>query len=223
MARPKIPRKSTSVDMTAMCDVAFLLLSFFILTAKPKPPEALAVATPNSVSSKKAPEENVVQITITKDGKVFLSTGDNAEDRTKKQSIIQAVNQSNNLGLSDGEVASLVKDPFIGVALSQLKQQAAMSSDQLNDKVLPGIPVKDTANNEMIKWMGAVHDAYEGGKLNILLKGDNLTKYPYFKNVLTAFKRNDLLKFQMITNPESVPTGTELYKQSLSGTATAGE
>ena len=30
MSRPKIARKSTSIDMTAMCDVAFLLLSFFI-------------------------------------------------------------------------------------------------------------------------------------------------------------------------------------------------
>lgn len=222
MARPKIPRKSTSVDMTAMCDVAFLLLSFFILTAKPKPPEALAVATPSSVSSKKAPEENVVQVTITKDGKVFLSTGDNEADRSKKQSIIQDLNQTNNLGLSNGEVAALVKQPFLGVALSQLKQQASMPSDRLNDQVLPGIPVKDTTNNEMIKWMRAVHDAYEGTKLNILLKGDNLTKYPYFKNVLTAFKRNDLLKFQMITNPESVPTGTELYKQNVSGAAPEG-
>ena len=29
MPKVKIPRKSTAVDMTAMCDVAFLLLSFF--------------------------------------------------------------------------------------------------------------------------------------------------------------------------------------------------
>ena len=37
MARAKIPRKSTNIDMTAMCDVAFLLLSFFILATKFKP------------------------------------------------------------------------------------------------------------------------------------------------------------------------------------------
>ena len=39
MPNVKLPRKSTAVDMTAMCDVAFLLLSFFILAAKFKPPE----------------------------------------------------------------------------------------------------------------------------------------------------------------------------------------
>ena len=50
MARPKIARKSTNVDMTAMCDVAFLLLSFFILTTKPKPSEAVPIQTPKSVA-----------------------------------------------------------------------------------------------------------------------------------------------------------------------------
>jgi biopolymer transport protein ExbD len=55
MPRAKIPRKSTNIDMTAMCDVAFLLLSFFILATKFKPPEALTVVTPSSVSSKIAP------------------------------------------------------------------------------------------------------------------------------------------------------------------------
>jgi len=33
MPRVKVARKSTAIDMTAMCDVAFLLLTFFILTA----------------------------------------------------------------------------------------------------------------------------------------------------------------------------------------------
>ena len=41
MSRIKIPRKSTAIDMTAMCDVAFLLLTFFILTAKLKQQDPL--------------------------------------------------------------------------------------------------------------------------------------------------------------------------------------
>ena len=72
MSRPKLPRKSTSIDMTAMCDVAFLLLSFFILTTKFKPSEAITVITPSSVASKVAPDKDVVLITIDKNGKVFL-------------------------------------------------------------------------------------------------------------------------------------------------------
>ena len=76
MGRAKIPRKSTNIDMTAMCDVAFLLLSFFILATKTKPPEAVAVVPPNSVSTKVAKEEAIL-VTLTKEGKVFLLLGRN--------------------------------------------------------------------------------------------------------------------------------------------------
>lgn len=217
MARPKIPRKSTSVDMTAMCDVAFLLLSFFILTTKFKPSEAVPVNTPNSVAAKIAPEKDVVMISLDKDGKVFLSTGDNSSDKQKKHDIIASVNESRNLGLSKTDIDALVKAPFIGVALAQLSQQARLKTEQMTSATLPGIPCRDTSNNEMVDWMRAVSDVYQGTKVNLLLKGDNVAKYPSFKNILTAFKKNKLFKFQMVTNPESVPSGTDLWKANMTG------
>ena len=212
MARPKIARKSTTVDMTAMCDVAFLLLAFFILTTKFKPSEAVPINTPNSVAAKIAPETNVVMISLNKDGKVFLSTGDSKGDKDKKQAILQSVNKTRNLGLTDAEIAALVKAPFIGVSLAQLKQQARMQTDQMTGETLPGIPAKDSTNNEMIDWMRGVADAYQGMKPNLLLKGDNVAKYPSFRNIIDAFRKNDFFKFQMVTNPESVPMGTDLFK-----------
>ena len=48
MSKVKMSKKSTAIDMTAMCDVSFLLLTFFILTATAKQPEPLAVDTPAS-------------------------------------------------------------------------------------------------------------------------------------------------------------------------------
>ncbi len=75
MSRPKIARKSTSVDMTAMCDVAFLLLSFFILTTKSKSSDAVPIETPSSVSSKVAPEKDVTLISFTDRRKSFCFTG----------------------------------------------------------------------------------------------------------------------------------------------------
>jgi biopolymer transport protein ExbD len=212
MARPKIPRKSTAVDMTAMCDVAFLLLSFFILTTKFKPSEAVPVNTPNSVAAKVAPETNVVMISLNKDGKIFLSTGDSKNDKDKKAEIIKSVNSHKNLGLSDAEVAALVRAPFIGTPLAQLKQQARLATDQMTGETLPGIYVKDSTNNELLDWMRGVADAYAGMKPNLLLKGDNVAKYPAFRNIIDAFRKNEFFKFQMVTNPESVPMGTDLFK-----------
>jgi biopolymer transport protein ExbD len=223
MSRPKIPRKSTTVDMTAMCDVAFLLLSFFILTTKPKPSEAVHIDPPSSVSAKIAPEKDIVIISLDKSGKVFISTGDSKDDKDAKEDILRSVNSSKALGLTDIEIAQLKAAPFIGVPLAQLKQQAKMDQSQMTSAILPGIPAQDTAHNEMMDWVRGIKDAYTGKKLNVLLKGDNLAKYPAFKNVVAAMKKNDVLKFQMVTNPEAVPSGSILYKAIQGGKLNAAE
>jgi biopolymer transport protein ExbD len=203
--------------MTAMCDVAFLLLSFFILTTKFKPSEAVPVTTPSSVANKIAPDKDVILVTLNKDGKVFFSTGDNTADKDRKKTILQSINNTRSLGLTDQDIALLVNQPLIGVPITQLKQQATLSNDQLTDKSLPGIPAQDSSNNQMIDWMRAVADAYAGTKPNLLFKGDNNAKYPAFKNILTAFKKNDFMKFQMVTSPEGVPTGTPLWSDNQKG------
>ncbi|HEY1869462.1 MAG TPA: biopolymer transporter ExbD [Chitinophagaceae bacterium] len=215
MARPKIARKSTAVDMTAMCDVAFLLLSFFILTTKPKPSEAVPISTPKSVANKFVPDKNVVMISLNSDGKVYLSVGENASDRAKKQAMLEDINKANNIGLTSSEIAILTKQPFIGAPFSQLKGQARLTPDQVTSKVLPGIPAQDTTNNQMIEWIRAATTAYQGTHMDLILKGDNVAKYPVFKNILTAFKKNEQFKFQMVTNQANVPAGTDLYKENM--------
>ncbi len=207
MARPKLPRKSTNIDMTAMCDVAFLLLTFFILATEFKPTEAVNVTTPGSVSSKPAPEKDVVLVSITKDGKVYLTM----DDIERKKETIEQLNERRKLGLTEAEIAKTAALPFFGTPIGQLKAAAQLPADKYLADGLEGIPAKDTANNEMLDWMSAITKAYEGAKMNLLLKGDLNSKYPTLKNVIASFKRNELLKFQMVTNPENVPVGTELY------------
>jgi len=210
MGRAKLPRKSTSIDMTAMCDVAFLLLSFFILTTKFKPSEAIAVETPSSVSSKVAPNKDFVLVTIDKDGKVFLTI----DDKQKREAVANSLNATKNLGI---DVAAFKSASFVGAPLSGLKTFLSLSEENRKGDQLPGIPCKDSTDNELIIWMQVVNEAYAGSKMDLLLKGDNVAKYPAFKNVLTAFKRNGIQKFQMVTNPENAPAGSELYNKSMSG------
>ena len=210
MGRAKLPRKSTSIDMTAMCDVAFLLLSFFILTTKFKPSEAIAVTTPSSVSSKVAPNKDFVLVTIDKDGKVFLTI----DDKQKREQVANSMNTTKSLGI---DVAKFKAAGFIGTSFSGLNSFLSISEENRKGDLLPGIPCKDTANNELTVWMQAVNEAYAGMKMDLLLKGDNLSKYPSFKGVLTAFKKNNIQKFQMVTNPENAPAGSELYKKSMNG------
>ena len=216
MPKVKLPRKSTAVDMTAMCDVAFLLLSFFILTTKFKPAEALAVTTPKSVSTNPAEQKDVVMITMDSKGKVYFSVSDDAME--EKQTIIDEVNQQKTLGLSDADKKAFIRSgSYIGVPFSQIKSYLALDADQLSKLDKPGIPV-DSANNELQVWMRAANAAFQGSKMNLLIKGDNEAKYPSFKGVIDALKRNEMFKFQMITDPEGAPPGTALY-QKLNGPA----
>ena len=64
MAKVKMSKNAASIDMTAMCDVAFLLLTFFILTATAKVPEPITVDTPSSTNKTKLPKQ-ISQITKT--------------------------------------------------------------------------------------------------------------------------------------------------------------
>jgi biopolymer transport protein ExbD len=218
MGRAKIPRKSTNIDMTAMCDVAFLLLSFFILATKQKPPEAVAVVAPQSVSSKAAPEKSIL-ITLNKEGKVFLMLGDD----TKKVGIIKDINTTRQLGLTDQEIMKLSKMPFIAMPLAKLKPLVNLS-DPLPATQMEGIPIKDTANNELIDWLRSVKAVYASGSTSaaelsnmLLIKGDGDALYPDFQNVKYAFKQTDLLKFRLVTNSKNAPVGSELYNDRKSG------
>jgi biopolymer transport protein ExbD len=214
MPKVKLPRKSTAVDMTAMCDVAFLLLSFFILATKTKPPEAVAVMTPSSVSTKIAKEEAIL-ITLTKEGKVYLMLGDKA----KKQAILDDINTTKALGLTPAEMTKLRKMEFIGMPFNKIKGMLNLS-EPMDPKRMDGIPTGDSTNNELTDWIGGVVRSYSGesmDNLNLLVKGDNAAKYPAFKFVKEAFKRNDIFKFKIVTNPEGVPADSELARKPKAG------
>jgi biopolymer transport protein ExbD len=195
-----------------MCDVAFLLLSFFILATEFKPEEALAVTTPKSVSTMPAEQKDVVMITLDKKGGVYFSVSDDA--MPEKETIIEEVDKARSLGLTDAEKRAFIRSgSFVGVPFNMLKSYLQLAPDQIKNFNSPGIPVTDTLNNELQVWMRAAASAFAGSKMNLLVKGDNDAKYPSFKGVIDAFKKNEIFKFQMITDPEGVPAGTDLYRK----------
>jgi biopolymer transport protein ExbD len=207
MPSVKIPKKSTDNDMTPFVDVAFLILAFFMLATKFKPEEAVEVTTPGSVSADAVPDKDVFTVTVDKDGRAFVSM-DNPEFR---QVLIDNLNKTRNLGLTPAEMKAFINVPSVGVPFSQLKGLLALTPDEQKKVNQPGIPVSDSLGGELNYWVRDALVAYQGRKLNLLIKADNSTKYPAFKNVLTAFKKNDQNKFLLITAPEDAPAGTALY------------
>ena len=208
MPSVKIPKKSTAVDMTPFVDVAFLILTFFIMATKFKPAEPVEVTTPNSVSTKELLETDAMQVTFDKDGRVFFHIKPE-KDLSIKYNVIKNLNSTRNLGLSEAEMQNFVRTEAIGVPYTGLKQLLSLPVENQSSLRQPGIPV-DSTGGELLYWIRDAASAFAGKSLKYFIKGDNNAKYPTFKGVLNAFKKNDILKFNMITMLEDVPTGTEL-------------
>jgi biopolymer transport protein ExbD len=219
MPSVKIPKKSTVTDMTPFVDVAFLILSFFMLATKFKPPAPVTINTPHSVSADKLKEENAVLIEFDSVGRVYFTMNvKKTEDESLKQELIKEVNKNRNLGLSDAEISNFVKYTTVGSPFSQVKTLLGLPKDQRTKVKQTGIPV-DSTNNELTTWIAAAKLAFQGQQVFYMIKGDNNATYPTFKGVIDALKANDELKYKLITDPRSAPVGTALYQKRMqSGT-----
>ena len=216
MPAVKIPKKSADTDMTPFVDIAFLILTFFIMATKMKPPAPVEITTPYSVSSKELEQRDAILIEMDKDGRVFFTMQtEKAEDREIRKSLISNLNNARNLGLTEAEMNAFVKNPTVGVPFTQLKQYFGTPEEQRKAIAQPGIPVTDTANNELYYWVRDAITVFAGRKISYLVKGDNQTKYPVFKGIVDALRKNDQNKYQLITTPEAVPTGSDLARQNM--------
>ncbi len=218
MPKIKMPRKSTNIDMTAMCDVAFLLLTFFMLATSFKPPEVVDVRTPGSTSTKAIPEGYVL-ITLDKEGRVFYSL----DDALAKRAIIEQINQDKGLGLTEKEMQNFVLGGALGVRFSQLKAYLALDpKDQTAyAKTAPGIPT-DTTNdydvNELAYWIATTQ--YHLTKGRIAIKADGDAAYPEIQKVISTLGKQKLFRFSFITDPKGIPPGTALYDEQYGNTKT---
>jgi len=219
MPKIKLPRKSTHIDMTAMCDVAFLLLTFFMLATKFKPSEPVEVLTPASTSTKPIPE-GFMLITLDKTGRVFFAV----DDINAKKAIIQQVNKEKNLGLSDIEMINYVNGAGVGVPFSQLKAYLALTPSKQTEydrSKATGIPTDTTASftsNELAYWVMTARyhvkstnkttGEEEAGRLAI--KADGEAAYPEINKVITTLGKQKVFRFSFITDMKGVPPGTAL-------------
>lgn len=205
--------------MTPFVDVAFLILAFFMLATKFKPPEAVTVKTPHSVSSDKLKEQDAVLIEFDSSGRVFFTMNTKkSSDNDLKLDLIREINKNRNLGLTDVEMQNFKNNTTVGSPFNQLKTLLNLPDDQRDKVKQTGIPI-DSTNNELTTWIGAAKLAFQGHQVLYMIKGDNSATYPVFKGVIDALKANDEYKYKLITDPKSVPVGTELYAKRQKGGA----
>lgn len=203
MPRVKVPRKSTAIDMTAMCDVAFLLLTFFILTATARQPEPLPVDTPSSTVQIKQPTENIATLTIG-EGKVFFGVaGPNIRQRT-----LELMSERYSVPFSADEKVRFSLMETFGAPVGNLKQIIAMNAGERNKPGLqPGIPIDSIGNNasELHWWIYNSRVATKeinGESLRFSIKGDSKEQYPTIKKIIDMLQKQEVNKFSLITSLE---------------------
>ena len=198
MARVKPKRHNIRVDMTAMTDVSFLLLTFFILTAQFAKPDVETITTPSSISEKLLPDGSLMTILSTTDGRFYFTP---VENGTERMALLNNMGQKYGMTFTDKEKAAFANIESVGVPMNQLKGFLDLSDDDRKAfKSKTGIPM-DSTKKELIDWVQqslAVNPDYK-----LAVKGDVETKYPKIKSLFEGLRDIDFLKFWLITSQET--------------------
>jgi len=199
MAKIKMNKKSASTDMTAMCDVAFLLLTFFILTATAKVPEVMPVDTPASTVQTKLPDTDLATLTVGK-GKVFFDL----KGREIRKKTLEFMSQKYKLQFSDEDLTKFALMESFGVPIQSLKQILDMKSADRSKADQPGIP-KDSLDNQLSDWIQFARTAnieVNDKELQIAIKGDAKEEYPVIKKVMDILQDQKVNSFSLVTGLE---------------------
>ena len=192
----KSSKKAASIDMTAMCDVAFLLLTFFILTATAKIPEALPVDTPQSTVQTKLPETDLATLTIGK-GKVFFDL----KGREVRTRTLELMGQKYGVEFTDEEKSKFALMEGIGVPILNLKQLIGMKTAERSKAGQPGVP-KDSLDNQLAEWVQNARIAnieLNDKELQIAIKGDAKEEYPSIRKVMDILQDQKINSFSLVT------------------------
>jgi len=200
MAKIKMKKKSTSTDMTAMCDVAFLLLTFFILTATAKVPEVLPVDTPQSTVQTKLPATDLSTLTI---GNVKGKTAVffDLQGREVRKKTLELMAQKYNMTFSDEDAEKFALMESFGVPIQNLKQILDMKSADRTKAGQPGIP-KDSLDNQLKDWVLYARKAnieVNDKELQFAIKGDAKEQYPAIRQIMDMLQDQKVNSFNLVT------------------------
>ena len=219
MPKIKMPKGTPSIDMTPMVDLAFLLVTFFMLTASFRNAEPVTVETPSSISDKIIPE-NVLMVTLDKDGRVFF----NLSDAEARKEMLNNMLQKYKIGLSEEKIEEFSFMSTFGCTMQELP--AYMNTEAAKRASFPtkGIPT-DSTKNELLDWLSFAataagntgRTAFEEAKLKgaepkmedfkpkFILRVDSKTLYKDAQVVIDVFRELNLNNLNFVTSAEAIP------------------
>jgi biopolymer transport protein ExbD len=219
MPKIKMPKSSPSIDMTPMVDLAFLLVTFFMLAASFRSSEPVEVDVPSSISDKIIPE-NVVLVTIDRGGRVFF----NMSDPEGRRELLMNMAAKYKVGFSEEQISKFTFMSSFGCTMQELPAYIDMPAEARKNLNTKGIPL-DSTNNQFKDWvyfgniaaLNSGRTAYEEAKMKgdspdpndfkpkFTLRVDNKALYVHAQNVINVFRDLDLNNLNFITSMEVAP------------------
>jgi len=206
MPKVKPHRTSPSLDMTPMVDLAFLLVTFFMLTTQFRPDEAVVVDPPSSTSDFKAPDSDILTLTVDAKKRVFWGY----DKAPIKDATLRAVATKYGVTFTEAQIKQFSLLPNFGVPIQQLGSYLDKDTEQRKalNPTLPGIPY-DSLNNQMMDWV------IEARKANarlfqkptyLAIKGDGNADVGTVQKVIKELQEKDINRFNLVTSLEMKPS-----------------
>jgi len=203
--------------MTPMVDLAFLLVTFFMLTTKFRPEEPVKVVQPFSVSDTKIPD-NVTTLSIDSAGRVFFDM----DGKDARPQVLQFVMNKYKIPITSLDMSRFAVMGTFGVPVNQLKQY--IEADDAQRKAMSnasaGIPMDSLRNNnQLADWVSAGLSFAETDYANKIakhqnvkppryaIKADGRAKYKVVKQVIDICQKFGIQHFNLVTSLKSMPKG----------------
>jgi len=219
MPKIKIPKSSPSIDMTPMVDLAFLLVTFFMLAASFRSSEPIQVTTPSSISDKIIPE-NVIMVTIDKGGRVFF----NMSDAEARKELLQNMSGKYSIKFTPEQLEKFSFMSSFGCTMRELPGYIDLPPDDRSRVNTKGVPL-DSTDNQLKDWifygniaaLNTGETGYQEAKLKgespdvndfkpkFILRVDGEAVYAHAQNVINVFRDLKLNNLNFVTTTELAP------------------
>ena len=180
-------------------DVAFLLLTFFMLTSNFTQKEPVAVNTPSSISEIKIPDRNIISILVDAKGKVFFGI-DGQENRVE---LLTKMGAAYNITFSAAELKEFSLVNKFGVPINLMKSYLALKTEERDiPKNVLGIPC-DSLDNQFKNWVSLAKGINKDYR--IAIKADQATTYPVIKKLMGSLQDINENRYNLLTSLKSTP------------------
>lgn len=184
--------QSPKLDMNPMVDMAFLLVTFFLLATTFKVPDQAYVNLPRATTEIDLPQKKLLTITVDIDGKIFI----HLSNKAARGEWLRRVSTANKTDLSADQVQVFSDLPGFGLPFKGLVEYIKLERKERLEITQSGIPT-DSMENELQDWLLMARAVQPG--LRFAIKADQKTPYKHIQAVIETLTANKILRFNLVT------------------------